>query len=143
MKGLDIHLVRDRKELEQLFEIRTIVFIEGQNVPYEEEMDGLDDEATQIIACLDGQAVGCGRIRFLGNQAKLERLAVLQKYQGRGIGREILDFMVARSREKGATEAMMHAQCYANDFYRKCGFRPRGQEFMEAGIRHIEMYLDL
>ena len=81
MKGLDIHLIRDREELEQVFEIRTIVFIEGQNVPYEEEMDGLDGEAAQIIAFLDGKAVGCGRIRFLGSQAKLERLAVLPKYQ--------------------------------------------------------------
>ena len=143
MKGLDIHLVRERKELEQVFEIRKIVFIEGQNVPYDEEMDDLDDDATQIIACLEDKAVGCGRIRFVGQRTKLERLAVLPEYRGQGIGKEILNFMVAHSRGKGAAEAMMHAQCYANEFYRKCGFRPRGAKFMEAGIRHVEMYCDL
>ena len=140
---LDIRVVEDREDLERTFEIRDVVFIKEQNTPYDEEMDGLEDEAIHVIARVGEKAVGCGRIRFLGERAKLERLAILSEYRGRGIGREILEFMVGIARERGAAEAMMHAQCYADGFYRKCGFSPRGGEFMEAGIRHVKMYMKL
>lgn len=143
MKGLDIHLVRDKKELEQVFEIRTMVFIEGQNVPYDEEMDGLDDEAIQVLALLQGKAVGCARIRFIDDRAKLERIAVLPEYRKMGIGQTITSFLVEEAKKRKVREAYMHAQVYANDFYIKCGFVPRGPEFDEAGIIHREMYMAL
>ena len=143
MKGLDIHLVRDKKELEQVFEIRTMVFIEGQNVPYDEEMDGLDDEAIQVLALLQGKAVGCARVRFIDDRAKLERIAVLPEYRKMGIGQTITSFLVEEAKKRKVREAYMHAQVYANDFYIKCGFVPRGPEFDEAGIIHREMYMAL
>lgn len=143
LNGINIKLVEKQKELDWAFKIREIVFIEGQHVSRELEMDEFDEGATHIIAYLDGKGVGCARIRFLGNKAKLERIAVLPKYQRRGIGRKIVEFLINYSKEKGAAEAVMHAQIYANDFYIKCGFNPRGEEFMEAGIRHIEMYMPL
>lgn len=142
-KGLDIHVVKDKEELAQVLKIREIVFILGQNVDWEEEMDGLDDKATHIIAVLDGKAVGCARIRFIEDKAKLERIAVLGEYRRQGIGKAITDYMVEIARKKKVREAYMHAQIYANDFYEKCGFKARGKEFMEAGIAHKEMYMSL
>ena len=94
IKGLDIHIVKNREELDQVLKIREVVFILGQNVDWDEEMDGLDDEATHIIALLKGKAVGCARIRFIGDKAELERIAVLEKHRKKGIGRAITDFLL-------------------------------------------------
>ena len=142
-KGLDIHIVKDKEELEQVLKIREIVFILGQNVDWEEEMDGLEDQATHIIALLNNKPVGCARLRYIDDRAKLERIAVLEEYRRQGIGQAITDFLIEIARRKGVREAYMHAQIYANDFYKKCGFKPRGEEFMEAGIAHKEMYMPL
>ena len=142
-KGLDIHIVKDKRELDQVLKVREVVFILGQKVDWDEEMDGLEDQATHIIALLDNNPVGCARLRIIDDRAKLERIAVLHEYRKMGIGIAITNFLVEQAKKKGVREAYMHAQIYANDFYKKCGFKPRGEEFMEAGIVHKEMYMSL
>ncbi len=143
MEGLELKMVEGPEGLSEAAGIREAVFIAEQGVAREEEMDGLDGEATHVIACLGGRAVGCGRIRFIGKKAKLERIAVLKDHRGRGIGRAITSFMVEQARRSGTREAVMHAQCHTAGFYAALGFRARGEEFMEAGIRHVEMYMEL
>lgn len=140
MKKLDIKLVENTEELQCCFHVREEVFIKEQRVSREEEMDEHDRTATHIIAYCDGKVAGCARIRFMGTKAKLERLAIIKEFRKKGVGKEILRFMIAYCKEEGVVEAYGHAQLYARDFYEKCGFKARGGEFMEAGIRHIEMY---
>jgi len=36
----------------------------------------------------------------------------------------------------------MNSQYYLKNYYKKFGFKTRGKTFMEAGIKHIEMYLN-
>ena len=38
---------------------------------------------------------------------------------------------------------MLHAQLSARGFYERAGFVSRGEIFVEAGIDHIEMMLDI
>jgi predicted GNAT family N-acyltransferase len=143
MKGIVVRCVEGQAELNRAFKIRETVFINEQKVSREEEMDEFDETATHVIAYYNDEVAGCARIRFLGNRSKLERIAVLPKFRKRGVGKKIVEFLVDYSKKKCATEAIMNAQIYANDFYVKCGFKPRGEEFMEAGIRHVEMYMKL
>ena len=42
--------------------IRFEVFVDEQNVPEELEIDGLDDEAKHVLAYIDNEAIGTGRI---------------------------------------------------------------------------------
>ncbi len=143
MDKITVKIAKTPLDIKKAYGVRELVFMEEQGVSREEEMDEFDGAATHIIAYYDDEVAGCARIRFLGNKSKLERIAVLLRFRKKGIGKKIVDFLVAYSKEKGATEAVMHAQIYANDFYVKCGFKPRGEEFMEANIRHVEMYMEL
>ena len=43
-------------------DIRREVFIEEQGVPEEIEMDDKDDEAIHVLAVVDDEPAGCGRI---------------------------------------------------------------------------------
>jgi predicted GNAT family N-acyltransferase len=50
---------------------------------------------------------------------------------------------VDEARRRGHREAVLHAQSYVAPFYRRHGFVPRGAQFEEAGIAHIEMFRPL
>jgi len=136
---LMIREIKNKQELETCFEIRKEVFVKGQNVSMELEIDGEDDKATHILVLLGKEAVGCARIRIIDNKAKLERIAILDEYRGEGYGKDLVNFLVKFCINKKVDEIYMHAQYYLKTFYSSLGFKERGEIFEEAGIKHIEM----
>lgn len=125
----------------QLRAVREIVFIQEQEVPREIEWDGEDDAATHFLAVTEaGQAVGCARLLPSG---QIGRMAVLPELRGTGLGRRLLDEAIEEAKRQGFTRVHLHAQSHALEFYRKGGFLPVGGEFMEAGIPHQAMELEL
>jgi len=119
--------------------VRGIVFVEGQHCPYDEEIDQHEDEALHILGELDGEPVAAARIRFLGDWAKLERIAVREAFRGRNIGSELVEYMLALAAERGYRKFKMHAQAYLSDYYTRFGFVRQGEMFQEAGIDHYLM----
>ncbi|MEZ5652161.1 MAG: GNAT family N-acetyltransferase [Burkholderiaceae bacterium] len=120
--------------------VRAIVFIAEQNCPFDEEFDGLDDAATQILGERAGEPVACGRIRLVEPRlAKLERLAVLASLRRLGHGRALLDYMIHTARAMGATGLTLNAQLHAQGFYEAAGFVAQGPVFDEVGIAHRKM----
>ena len=119
--------------------IRSIVFMDEQQCSFEEEFDGLDDQAQHIIGEIEGQPIACARIRYLKDYAKLERIAVLKAHRGKCFGREIILFMIECCKHKKVSLATMNAQVYAQAFYEKLCFKAEGEIFLEAGIEHIKM----
>ena len=140
---ISVRIVRTRRDLERVFRLREEIFIRGQRVPRGIEMDGREGKAKHFLAYYRGKLAGCARIRFMGKRAKLERIAVLSRYRKQGLGKAMTAHMVRYARRMGAKEALMHAQCHAGNFYEKCGFMPRGEVFIEAGMKHRKMYLKL
>jgi predicted GNAT family N-acyltransferase len=43
------------------------------------------------------------------------------------------------ARQRGDKAILLHAQCSAENFYRRQGFLRQGEVFMEANMAHIEM----
>ncbi|MDO8861868.1 GNAT family N-acetyltransferase [Haliea sp. E1-2-M8] len=116
--------------------LREQVFIVEQQVPRDIEWDGCDEDALHILGTLDGVPSACGRLLPGG---KIGRMAVLAAQRGRGHGAAVLQALVDAAREQGLTEVYLHAQQHAADFYRRAGFEPEGEPFVEAGIPHIAM----
>ncbi len=142
-KALKIRFAKTRKELEKVIKLREIIFIKGQKVPKRRERDGFDNNAKHIIVIHKKKSVGCARVRFVRNKAKLERIGILKEYRGRGFGKEIMKYLIKYCKNQNPNEIVMHAQYYLKDFYKKCGFMERGKIFMDAGINHIEIYMPL
>ena len=142
VNNLKIKIVKNKKEFDDVISIRKKVFIEEQNVPIDIEIDGLDDEAEHVIAYAGGEPIGCARIRF-NTYAKLERIAIVEKYRGSGFGIQLTDFLIEYCKQKNVDEIRLHAQMYTADFYKKLGFLERGKAFFEADIEHIEMYMNI
>ena len=70
---------------------------------------------------------------------QLRQMAVKQDAQSKGIGRIIITFAERISKEKGYNLLMMHARNVALDFYKKCGYEIKGEEFIEVTVPHHYM----
>jgi predicted GNAT family N-acyltransferase len=117
--------------------VRHEVFVIGQNIPLELEWDEMDARSLHAVAeDGSGQAIGTGRLLPDGH---IGRMAVRAAVRGQGIGGAILDALMARAKARGDSCVVLHAQLHALPFYRRHGFLPEGDEFMEAGILHIQM----
>ncbi|NND36739.1 MAG: GNAT family N-acetyltransferase [Rhodobacteraceae bacterium] len=119
-----------------IYAIRETVFIIEQAVPADIEIDELDPVARHVLAFVDGQAVGTGRIT---SEGRIGRMAVLADFRGLGVGRAILDALIEIGVADGASRLFLSAQCHAIPFYEKAGFVAQGQVYDEAGIDHRRM----
>jgi len=121
--------------------IRSQVFIDEQKIPAEMEWDAADAGCVHAVAYNRfGVPLATGRLlQHVPGVAKIGRMAVRQALRGSGVGRHVLDALMQASRERGDREAVLHAQTSAAVFYARAGFMPRGAEFVEAGIPHVEM----
>jgi YbgC/YbaW family acyl-CoA thioester hydrolase len=121
--------------------IRSAVFVDEQHIPAEMEWDAADAECVHAVAYNRlGRALATGRLlQHVPGVAKIGRMAVSQAVRGSGVGHEVLAALMKAARARGDHEVLLHAQSSAAPFYARAGFAPRGAEFEEAGIPHIEM----
>lgn len=138
---LRIRAVENKKELKQVFKIRETVFVKEQNVSFGMEKDEFDSTAKHFLFFYKNKPMGCARIRFIGKKAKLERIAILKKYRGNGLGKLLIHHLIRHCKNKGISEIFMNSQYYLKKYYTNLGFKPTGKSFMEAGIKHIKMEL--
>lgn len=143
-------------DLDAVYALRHVVFVLGQDVPEELERDDLDDTADHVVALQDGEVVGTGRLvdgrideqgalepDSVGTVGTIGRMAVSESARGSGTGRALLDLLVLRAVERGLPAVELHAQLHARGFYERGGFTPFGEVYLEAGIEHIGMRLEL
>jgi YbgC/YbaW family acyl-CoA thioester hydrolase len=125
--------------------IRHEVFVQEQSIPADLEWDESDHDALHAVAFNRlGQAVATGRLLREGpGVARIGRMAVHRMLRGSGVGRQVLQTLLAAAAARGDSQAVLHAQRSAEEFYSGMGFRPHGEPFDEAGIAHIEMARDL
>lgn len=135
----DIKIIRisSKEDLKKCILIRTVVFVDEQDVPVEEEIDGLDGEADHYLLYVDGQASATARVRYPEGIAKIERVAVLKNLRGHAIGRRLMEFLIADIQRNPAIRILkLGAQIQAINFYEKLGFTSYGDEYLDADIRH-------
>ena len=124
-----------------LAEIRRRVFIEEQSVPEALEWDGLDENAVHVLASDNAnRPIGCARLL---PQGKIGRMAVLPEWRGSGVGRTMLETLVALARAQRLSEVRLSAQTHAIPFYEQAGFRVCSEIYDDAGIPHRDMVLAL
>ena len=121
--------------------IRQTVFVDEQRIPAEMEWDEADATSLHAVAYNRfGMPLATGRLlEHVPGVAKIGRMAALRTMRGGGVGRAVLDGLMQAARERGYREAVLHAQTSAAAFYARSGFTPRGPEFDEVGIPHVEM----
>jgi hypothetical protein len=120
--------------------IRREVFVREQGIPESDEWDDEDATSVHVLATLNRDPVGTGRLNRAG---KIGRIAVVSGLRGRGVGTQILRCLLREASRLGNREPHLHAQVQAVPFYERLGFSREGDEFDEAGIPHVRMSLVL
>jgi len=117
--------------------IRHTVFIVEQGVAEVLEWDDADAVSLHALA-VDAKLnpIGCGRLLPDGH---IGRMAVLEPWRGRGVGGDLLWFLIDAARNEGHGRVILNAQVRAIPFYERYGFIVTGAEFEEAGILHRVM----
>lgn len=131
--------VENEAEYEETLHIRDAVFIQEQGVDKDLEYDGLDPLCAHFIVKQNGISVACCRVRETENGLKLERFAVILPYRNRGIGAELLNYVLKQLDH--TKKIYLNAQIQVEDFYSKYGFKRSSDVFEEANIDHVQMTL--
>lgn len=135
-------------ELYGLLRLRNEVFIVEQDCPFP-DLDGKDqlchhllgfsEESSQLIAYT--RIVPPGAIYDL---ASIGRVATVLRVRRYGIGRELMRRSIAVVNDLyGSLTIQIGAQLYLKKFYESFGFRQLGGIYLEDGIKHISMVLDV
>ncbi|HET8976019.1 MAG TPA: GNAT family N-acetyltransferase [Solirubrobacterales bacterium] len=136
---LTVREARDAAEIEAAKRLRVEVFCGEQGVGRDEELDGLDESSTHVVALDEKGVQATCRLRLGGGECKLERTAVARRLRGLGAGARLLGAAEGIARERGAGRMVLHAQTRAQGFYASGGYEPVGGLFKEAGIEHVRM----
>ena len=135
-----LKLTRWDKDQKNLSKVRRTVFIEEQQVPEELEWDDDDKTCVHVLVTDNNTPIATGRIKMDGH---IGRMAVLKDYRNIGIGSDVLKSLINFSKTLKIKTVYLHAQITAAPFYEKHGFKINSDEFMDAGIPHKSMTLDL
>jgi GNAT superfamily N-acetyltransferase len=129
------------EEWDSYFNLRYEVLRAPWNQPRGSERNEGDASAEQFAFFENEQIIGVGRLDFtenLGSQIRF--MAVDDRYQGKGIGRLLMEHMEEIVRNKGCKETILHAREIALPFYEKLGYRSIEKSHLLFGeIQHYLM----
>ena len=134
---VEIKRVDWASEQAALSSLRRVVFIDEQAVPEALEWDNKDEVSAHFLAYLGSEAVGTAR---LTTEGQIGRMAVLKPYRNQGIASALLSTVLDYATQLGLEQVFMYAQADVVPLYEKFGFLKRGGVFLEADIKHQEMY---
>ena len=130
------------REVYEILRVRTAVFVVEQTCPYQ-EADGVDYEAFHVWL-QDERGIRAYLRAFSRDETTAQVGRVLTLDRGKGLGMEVLQAGIRTVREQmDAEKIFIEAQTYTIDFYGRVGFRVTGAEFLEDGIPHVPMELEL
>ncbi|MDA3840077.1 MAG: GNAT family N-acetyltransferase [Patescibacteria group bacterium] len=125
---------------ESIVQVRNIVFVIGQNVPIEIEIDGKDPQCFHALITVDDNPIATGRMEKDGH---IGRIAVLEKYRGKHYGQKIMEKLEEIAKEEGIKKVYLGSQVHAMNFYAKLGYIPYGEFYFEASMKHRKMQKQL
>ncbi|MGU3312917.1 GNAT family N-acetyltransferase [Acinetobacter sp. M5A5_2a] len=120
--------------------IREQVFIQEQGIAPEDEWDDLDATVLHFIVYDREQPIATARLL---PQHSVGRVAVLMPYRKQGIGKILMEHIIEYARQQNLPYLKLSAQTYVTAFYEALGFVVQGEEYLDCGIPHIDMTLEL
>ena len=129
-------------ELYELLKARVNIFIVEQNCIYQ-ELDDKDYESLHIFFEEDGKITAYLRA-FRKDKETVQMGRVLTISHGSGLGGKLLKEGITQIQALMQPKRIyIEAQCYAAGFYAREGFNVCSEEFLEDGIPHVQMLLEL
>lgn len=121
--------------------IREIVFVNEQHFEY--EFNEIDKTAFHVVAYENEKPVACARFFKEDKQYIIGRIAVLKEQREKGLGAKVVQYCEEKIASLGGSHISISAQVRVMDFYKKLGYSPVGDTYMDEDVPHIKMIKDL
>ena len=143
--SISVRLARDTNDLMLVTAIRSAVNLAEQNCPIDEEFDGNDLVAAHFIGFIGSEPAGCLRVRFFGDFAKVERLAVRHQYRQSTMAFRLVKSSVEYIKRKGFRRIYGQAQDRLVDFWAHFGAKPlpARRKVVFSDFSYTEMILEI
>src|SRR6201984_168283 len=144
-RAITVRIARDPNDLMLVTAIRSAVYLAEQDCPLEEEFDGNDLVAAHFMRFAGNEPAGCLRVRFFGEFAKVERLAVRHQYRRSRVSFKLVQASVDYVRRKGFRKIYGQAQDRLVDFWAHFGAKPLGnnRKITLSDFSYTDVVLDL
>ena len=127
-------------EYEQMVKLRDEILRKPLGLTFSPDELEKEKSNLHIAAYEDDRMLGCCMLVEEGPQTvRLRQMAVPDDFQGKGIGRALMNFAENLARDRGYKRITMHARKNAIGFYEKMGYKRVGDEFEEITIPHYVM----
>ncbi len=124
-------------ELYDLLWLRDVVFVVGQGITAESEVDGEDRACTHVIGRdATGKIVATARLFEGKTPVKVGRIAVHTDLQRGGLGSALMAYV---NGILGDRPGIMSAQAHLDAWYTRMGWQRVGDVYEEANIAHVKM----
>lgn len=131
-------------ELYDCFKLRSDVFVVEQKCVYP-DIDKIDKTAKHLLSYDETELIGYLRIYDKDEDSPIiGRVVIKNQYRGQGYAQKIMrasiDFIKSTSSHN---TIKISAQEYLKEFYQKLNFKQNGDSYLDYGIPHINMQLNL
>ena len=129
-----------KTELYEILKSRAEIFVKEQKISYVDP-DNIDFKSWHVFA-VEKERV-CAYLRAFSVEEETIKIGrVLTLIHGKGTGTELMKFAISALKKKsGCKRIIMDAQKHAVPFYERLGFTITSEEYLEAGIVHVDMEL--
>lgn len=139
--AMHIKIVENVDDMNISYKLRDIVFTQEQNVPAQEDFDGLDEIATHFLLFENETPIGNARVYSDNQAAVIGRFCILKDYRKSGAGRFLLQEVLKYCKRQNFEKIILGAQEHAIGFYAKFGFEVCSDMYIDGNIPHFKMQL--
>lgn len=139
---LTIQVADDAETFQAVVGLRRVVFGNEQRILLSRYEDPEDDFSLNLLATIDGQPVGTGRLTPAYERVIVPTIAwvaTLREFRGLGVGSAIMEGLVSSADEEGYPKVYLNAQSHALGLYKRMGFEPIGGPQTVHNIPHQAM----
>lgn len=129
-------------ELYEILKARSQIFLLEQDM-HCQDIDGIDLKARHFFMEKDGEILAYLRAFYVDDKSvRIGR--VLSITHGIGLGKDIMHFAIEDiKKNKKCKKLVLDSQKHAIGFYEKIGFKTVSDEFIEEGVLHVKMQLEI
>ncbi|MGD2053955.1 MAG: GNAT family N-acetyltransferase [Gammaproteobacteria bacterium] len=129
------------EEFKQYLDLRWRVLRAPWGEPKGSEIDDIEDRCFHVMATVNKQVAGVGRLQYNSNiEAQIRYMAVDQAYEGKRIGRMIVNALEQEARNRNISSIVLDAREPVVGFYKKLGYSIEKKSYLLFDeIQHFRM----
>ena len=134
------HITSASSRYREVWDLREEILRKPLGLSLKNEDMSRDHRNTIFIAEHEGAIIGCVLMEPLDSDtAQLRAMAVYNEWQGKGIGRLLVQALERYASQNGYKKVILHARKVIHEFYKSMNYKIHGDEFLEVGIPHLQM----